>query len=32
MIKQNKLTKNIYEYGIEILFDMNEKINKNILL
>lgn len=29
MIKQNKLTKNINEYGIEILFDINE--NNNIL-
>ena len=27
-----KLTKNINEYGIEILFDINEIINKNILL
>lgn len=31
MIKHNKLTKNINEYGIEILFD-NEDNNKNILL
>jgi prophage antirepressor-like protein len=29
MIKQNKLTKNINEYGIEILFDIND--NNNIL-
>ena len=32
MIKQNKLTKNINEYGIEILFDTNETNNNNILL
>jgi Na+/phosphate symporter len=31
MIKQNKLTKNINEYGIEILFD-NKYDNKNILM
>lgn len=29
MIKQNKLTKNINEYGIEIIFDIND--NNNIL-
>lgn len=32
MIKQKKITKNINEYGIEILFDTNKKMNKNVLL
>ena len=33
MIKENKLTKNINEYGIEILFDSTDEINNtNVLL
>ena len=29
MIKENKLTSNINEYGIEILFDSSTEINNN---
>ena len=32
MIKQNKLTKNINEYGIEILFDSFEDMNNTKIL
>lgn len=33
MIKQNELTSNIKEYGMEILFDSNEELyNSNVLL
>ena len=32
MIKQNKITSNINEYGIEILFDSSEEINDSKIL